>query len=523
MNICPSCKMSFEESKKFCRKCGVPLIPDKFAEPEVVARTQAFKNRIAQDPNNIELLVEYGNYLASLSSYDDALIQYFTVLELDQKNDAVRRKIVGIYREQKKWDKALDQLTALLKASPKDLALLDELAQTYLLSGKKAEALRIIGQMIELQPQDLNCLIRCRDINAELRRTDETVAACKKILAVDPNELSTWVILADILLSKEQQNEAQSAFEKIIALDPQNARANLYVAVAMYNSTLETETSKFANIATMLDKALSNKDKLSASESNMASLFAYSAKIKAGKTTLDISQSLKEIELQFLDHTQYAILANSLIAISVLERQSGKLDDAIDTLQYSIKAHELPEARKMLADIYSVKGDGAFEKGDLNRAIDEFNRALQYQPESQTIQGKLKQATSKVKGKKARGAVIKIAVAVVILAVVGYFAYDKLVLQKMFMGKIDRALTENRLFAPAGDNVVDIYKAKKAESPDSADLKEAAAKIKTKFDQVGDAAFQRLYAESDDAEWDNVVNIYNFMSELEPANQETIV
>lgn len=521
MNVCPNCKMSYEESKKFCRKCGVPLVPDKLAEPEVIAKMQAYKNRLAKDPGNVPLILEYGNYLTSLSLYEDALIQYFTVLELDQDNDAIRRKIIGIYREQKKWDKAVDQLKALLQATPKNFALLDELAQIYLLSGKKAEAIRIIEQMIELHPQDLNCLIRYRNINAELRKTEETVAACKKILEVEPNDLSTLVTLADILLSKGQQNEAQSAFEKIIALDPQNARANLYVAVAIYNATSETETSEFINIATMLDKALSKKDELSAVEFSMASLFACSARIKAGKSTLDISNTLKGIDLQHLDTTQCAILANALVAISGLERQSGKLDDAIDTLQYSIKTHELPEARKMLADIYNVKGDVAFEKGELSRAIDEFNRALQYQPESQTIHGKLKTATSKVKGKKVIGAMIKIAVAVVIMSVAGYFAYDKLFLQKTFMDKIDRALTENRFFSPAGDNVVDIYKTKRTESPGSPDLKEAAAKIKTKFEQIGNAAFQKLYAESDDTEWDNVINIYNFMSELEPENQET--
>lgn len=521
MNICPSCRQSYDESKKFCRKCGVPLVTDKFAEPEVVAKMQAFKGRIAQDPSNVALLVEYGDYLASLSSYDEALVQYFTVLELEQKNDAVRKKTVRVYRQQQKWDKAIDQLIALLKSNPNDLALLDELAQTYLLSGKKKEALKIIAHLIELQPKDLNCLIRYRDITAELGKADETIVACKKILAIESEEVSTWIILADILVSKGMKSEALAAFEKIVVLEPKNARANLYVAIEKYNSALETEINKFSDIAAMLDKALANKDKLSPAESNLASLLSCSAKIKAGRTTLEISKLLKEIELQYLDNAQHSILAASLIAISSLERQSGKLDDAIDTLQYSIKTHELPEARKMLADIYTVKGDSAFERGDLNKAIKEYNNALQYQPENQTIQEKLKKTTSKVKGKKARGAVMRVAVAAVIFAVVGYFAYDKLVLQKRFMGKIDRALAENRLFTPAGDNIVDIYRAKKAESPDSADIKEAAVKIKAKFDQIGDTAFQKLYAESDDAEWDNVVNIYSFLNELDPANQDT--
>ncbi|MDD4239597.1 MAG: zinc-ribbon domain-containing protein [Desulfotomaculaceae bacterium] len=126
------------------------------------------------------------------------------------------------------------------------------------------------------------------------------------------------------------------------------------------------------------------------------------------------------------------------------------------------------------------------------------------------------------KGKKAHGIFAAVAVVsvILILAALGYFAYDKLIIQKRFMGKIDKALAENKFFSPAGDNVVDIFKTKKAESPQSDDLKEAAAKIRMEFGQVGDAAFQRFYSESDDNDWENVINIYTFLYDLDPSSQE---
>jgi tetratricopeptide (TPR) repeat protein len=110
----------------------------------------------------------------------------------------------------------------------------------------------------------------------------------------------------------------------------------------------------------------------------------------------------------------------------------------------------------------------------------------------------------------------------VLITVGGYFGYDYFIVKRGFIGKIDSALADGRYFAPPGDNVEEIYRAKEANSPDSRELKEAANKIMVKFGQEGDTAFQNFYNESDDTGWDNVVKIYAFLIEIMPEDNEIL-
>ena len=114
---------------------------------------------------------------------------------------------------------------------------------------------------------------------------------------------------------------------------------------------------------------------------------------------------------------------------------------------------------------------------------------------------------------------IGIMVAIVILAG-GYFAYNHFFVKGYFLGKIDRALSEGRFFSPPNNNVEQIFREQKAKSPDSAEIKEATKRIITKLTQIGDDVLQRLYSDSDDMGWDNVVRIYAFLSEISPGDKE---
>jgi hypothetical protein len=90
-----------------------------------------------------------------------------------------------------------------------------------------------------------------------------------------------------------------------------------------------------------------------------------------------------------------------------------------------------------------------------------------------------------------------------------------------FKDKLDRALATNQLFAPSGDCVADLYDAEAARSPGSAALAEAASKIRTRLDPIGDDAIKRYYADSDSTvDWDYVSRVYGLLKKVAPDNQE---
>lgn len=90
-----------------------------------------------------------------------------------------------------------------------------------------------------------------------------------------------------------------------------------------------------------------------------------------------------------------------------------------------------------------------------------------------------------------------------------------------FKERLDRALAANYLFSPSGECVADLYDAEAARSPNSPALAEAASKIRTQLEPVGDAAIQRYYAESDSTvDWDYISRVYGLLKKVAPDNRE---
>jgi len=85
-----------------------------------------------------------------------------------------------------------------------------------------------------------------------------------------------------------------------------------------------------------------------------------------------------------------------------------------------------------------------------------------------------------------------------------------------FNARIDSALAENHLFSPPGSSVADIYAAKKASSPSSADLQTAAVKIRAKLAPIGDELLHKWYIDSEGVDWDYTEKVYGFLQEVTP-------
>lgn len=104
-------------------------IEDRIADPQVAAKFQAYRIRLQKEPGNIAVLGEYGDFLARQGAVDEALVQYFTIIELQSENTSTRRKIVELYRHNDNIPKAVDQLHQLLQIRPDDIQAQEELSR----------------------------------------------------------------------------------------------------------------------------------------------------------------------------------------------------------------------------------------------------------------------------------------------------------------------------------------------------------------------------------------------------------
>ncbi|HZH30739.1 MAG TPA: hypothetical protein VEY11_08240 [Pyrinomonadaceae bacterium] len=90
-----------------------------------------------------------------------------------------------------------------------------------------------------------------------------------------------------------------------------------------------------------------------------------------------------------------------------------------------------------------------------------------------------------------------------------------------FTPKFNSALAAGRIFQPPGDCVADLYEAEASRSPNSSELREASAKIRSKLEPEGNDAFQRYYAESDQTiDWEYITKVYNLLQKTAPSDKE---
>ncbi len=143
--------------------------------------------------------------------------------------------------------------------------------------------------------------------------------------------------------------------------------------------------------------------------------------------------------------------------------------------------------------------------------------AEQLPPE--TVSSPLATANAAFSAKRVPPLVIAAAGGVLVLAAAAFFYVQTY----SFPRRIDRALAAGHIFSPPGEAAVDIYAAEKAKNPSSTAVREAATKIASKIEPMGDAAFRRWYADSDGVDWSETEKIYAFLHEARPDDRLTHV
>lgn len=153
MKICQACNLKYENEKSFCRQCGGALVKDVTATPEVIVKRQGFEKRIDSEPHNVEHLLAYGEYLASVSLHTESLVQFLKAQEIDAKHGAVLRGLATAYQALKQPEKAAWFLARISALLPNDAdVLVQRLDVLRKLEDKEAEILEVCKALHAIRP-----------------------------------------------------------------------------------------------------------------------------------------------------------------------------------------------------------------------------------------------------------------------------------------------------------------------------------------------------------------------------------
>jgi tetratricopeptide (TPR) repeat protein len=392
MKVCPLCKEEFEEGSKFCRKCGGILVDRAGFAPEVIAKRQVFEVRLAQEPQNVAILAEYGDYLVSLSLYDEALVRLYRARELATDLESLHKRIVEVHRLRGDYDRAAVELHILVEAHPDQPNLREELVTVYESAEKWAEAAKALCGLIDAVADKRPYLHRLLGIRRRLGDSTQIVDVCIQLLRIEPDDLATWELLADQLLASGKPQDATRAFAEIRKRDPDNVRAALHLAIACHDEALR-DASSWQNCLQLLDLAAARSHTLNKQEAEIAKLYRCRARLQCKIFTVPELAQLSQIDLETLSSTQRTLLAECFLMAGRLSDDRHSPEEAISCYESALTIGGLDAARQALATILARQGNAALAQNKRMAAAQFYQRALKHSPSDASVANKFKEIT----------------------------------------------------------------------------------------------------------------------------------
>ncbi len=124
MKICKNCNLSYDDDKKFCKKCGSSLVVKKDIVSKEDAKKIVFEDRLIADPLNVELLHEYSQFLFTNSIFNETVSVALKLLAINEKDIIAKELLYKSYLSLNMLKEAMGYGKLLLSEKPNDISLL---------------------------------------------------------------------------------------------------------------------------------------------------------------------------------------------------------------------------------------------------------------------------------------------------------------------------------------------------------------------------------------------------------------
>jgi tetratricopeptide (TPR) repeat protein len=367
---------------------GVSLFALHYFQSGRIAKALLWQARHAEEENNLPRTVEYlkryldfapedteershfctllaGEKFATLERREQALFNMERVLREQPERDDIRRLLVRVAMELRRFDIAREQLDRLVQKYPKDGEVARLFGQWHDSQGHEREAAEWYEKSIQFAPQQIDCYVRLAEI---LRHPS------------DPSQ------------QEQAQGAGERVLDRLVANNPESYRA--YLARARYRlatvAPAEARERNAADIARALELAPDEPDVLlmaiAQAQQDKAKARQYLARgLKAHPDSARMYQAESRLELQ----------ANRPdLAIAALERgiSASKGEDRL-ALQFDLTGllidhNQMAKTTAVLADLRRANLDRgrldlltgriAVAKGHWPEAVRSLERALPF-------------------------------------------------------------------------------------------------------------------------------------------------
>ncbi|MBW2165448.1 MAG: tetratricopeptide repeat protein [Deltaproteobacteria bacterium] len=311
------------------------------------------KNIIDKNPGDIEALIMYGRIKQSLEQIDDAKKAYEKVIANDPAQKKIYLILGGIYMEEGDLGKALKTYKQLVDKYPEFYAGYFFIGKIYAEHGKIVDAEKEFLKALDLEPDLEEVRFELIELYKSLGEEQKIIKTYKEILEIDSNNIRAALELGLLYYKNGMIKDSDNLFNDLAA-----------------KSLSDSEViKKVAQIC--LDKKRYN-DAIIAIEGMLKSLPGSSDIHYAAGMAYNAINDKETAIVHFKQVPQDSkFYQNSVIQISFLYRDLGKIREAINFLENLIKnIPDKPELTLYLASFYEENEEFYKAEKVLKKAIE---------------------------------------------------------------------------------------------------------------------------------------------------------
>jgi len=263
MNTCSKCKISYEDDKKFCKKCGSPLTIDKASDPKFLARKMVFEDKIQADPLNIDLLFDYSKFLFENSILNESDIYSYKILNINDTFNNALELLFSSLTKQEKFQDAIEIGTKLLRLSTDKISLLINLGNLSRKINNQSLAYGFFNDAKNLDPNNVEAAVGIAVSLEKLERPDDAGIAWLNVYNLDSsnitaqfnvaieaarnNEYEKTIQILEPLTSKLQDHHEQFLLYLYLSFSLCKLKIREEDIIFFYNKILDYYTKEIVN------------------------------------------------------------------------------------------------------------------------------------------------------------------------------------------------------------------------------------------------------------------------------------
>ncbi|MEX6687066.1 tetratricopeptide repeat protein [Danxiaibacter flavus] len=406
-------------------------------------------NYYRNDKDAVDAYFDYrstiaGNFLQQ-KNYEQAIIQYQKILEIDPQNDAAVKQIIDaemktgdvegslkelnkgiaitpdsyeyqlkkilLLQELKRYPEALDVLQAMIKTHPNDSKLRQLNVDLRLEAGRyfrNADPYAQYQSVLDISPSNKEALNNAINYAISHRMYDDAIVWLNKALKYYSNDAALLQKKMSVLQSMQKYGEAAVIARQLWSRAPNNAAAkNMYIELTFQNARALTSELQYDSALYYYNSILiadpNNAQALNASVNILASQKNYTEALNALDKTLAFSPNNQALLLKkasvLMDDEQYE--ASALMLEDLIKKYpdnkkfvNAYIDANLAHARQLMQAEEIDAAEEPYAKVLDAQPNNMEAlngiinveltqgKGKSQTALDHTNQALKYYPSS---------------------------------------------------------------------------------------------------------------------------------------------